>query len=142
MIKQVEEKENIIELFGSFPKKVIENLKIELEQVISKFIYGFIYVHNGKIIGYIVLRKWGGVYWLDTLVVSSDFRNRGVGKLLVEFTKKKCIEENITQLNVCTFYEENHSFFEKLEFIKIGELEGPFMPLDKKRVYLKWVVDF
>ena len=137
-IKPDDEK-SIKDLLSEFPQQIQENLNTELKQALNERVEGFVYVDDNQIAGYIVLRKWGGVYHLDTLVVKPALRGKGIGKALVQFSKEKCIEENIPQLNTCTFEPQNISFYQKLGFFYMGDLNGPFMPLEKKRSYFKWV---
>lgn len=141
MIRKLNEKdENTIkDLLCYFPKETQKNLHFELEQAIVNLVYGFVYVENNEIVGYIILRKFGGVYHIDTLVVNSSFQHKGIGKYLVEFAKEKCIKENIPQLNVCTFNKKNMLFYKKLGFVLMGKLKGPFIPLEKTRFYFKWL---
>ncbi len=140
MIRKVieEDRRAIVGLLSSFPKEVQPNLILELEQAWGSVVEGYIFSRADNVGGYMVLRLWGGVYHLDTLVVDNNQQGNGVGKSLVEFAKNRCIEMKIPQLNTCTFYQENIKFYEKVGFTVIGSLEGPFIPLDVKRTYLKW----
>jgi len=135
----IEKDRRIIEgLLSSFPEEVRPNLVLELEQALGSVVEGYVFSRDDNVSGYMVLRLWGGVYHLDTLVVDNNQQGNGVGKSLVEFAKNRCIDRKIPQLNTCTFYPENIKFYEKVGFTVIGSLEGPFIPLNVKRTYLKW----
>ncbi len=142
MIRQIEkfDKKAVKKLLNdNFPKEIQGNLNRELEDALSNLIQAFVYVEDKKVKGFMVVRPWGGVYHLDTLVVDFDSHGKGHGKSLVEFAKEKCIENNIPQLNTCTFEKDNTFFYKRLGFVHMGELNGPFLPLEKKRFYLKWI---
>jgi len=140
MIRKIkkQDKKEIIKLFKSFPSKIQNNLELELKQAISNLVEGFILIKEKEIVGYIILRTWGGVYNIDTLVIKKGFRGFGLGEDLIHFSKKLCIKENIPAIITKTFLKEVLPFYKKQGFKEIGQLQGSFVPLDKKRIYLKW----
>src|SRR3989344_3610204 len=67
--------------------KVLERSSREIQKVISSF---FVYEKNGKVIGCCSLEIYNQkLAEIRSLVVSSEYRNRGIGSILV----KKCLDE-------------------------------------------------
>ena len=76
---------------------------------------------NNRVIGFVTLYYFdvfhycGQVASIQELVVTEEFRGRGVGKALVEFVKKKIIEKHCHGLEVATDLWQSgaKSFYEK-----------------------------
>ena len=67
--------------------KVLERSSREIQKVISSF---FVYEKNGKVIGCCSLEIYNQkLAEIRSLVVSSEYRNRGIGSALV----KRCLDE-------------------------------------------------
>ena len=142
MIRRVEagDRERILKLLKeNFPEESYPFLVFELEEAIRGAVEGYVYEKGGIVLGYIVLRFFGGAYNIDTLVVDKDVRGKGYGSTLVSFAKEQCKSQNVRQVNVCTFFEDKIGFYKKQGFKEMGSLEGPFAPFEKKRTYLKWI---
>ena len=142
MIRKIESTdfERINNLITQFSEESVrKNLMLELQQSIDSVVEGYVLEEEGKLKGYLILRKWGGVYNLDTLIVEKNFQGMGFGKQLVEYAKRRCIDQKMPQITTRTFFVKNVEFYKRRGFVEIGVLNGPFVPLDKKRIYLKWV---
>lgn len=76
---------------------------------------------NNYVIGFVTLyymdvfHRSGQVMSIQELVVTEEFRGRGVGKALVEFVKRKAVEKHCNGLEVATDMWQSgaKSFYEK-----------------------------
>ena len=77
-----------------------------------------------KIAGVIILQLNGPFPgYVKSIVIDSDFSGKGLGRMLLEFAEKRIFEEyqNVF-LCVSSFNTEAKKFYEKLGYIKVGEL--------------------
>ena len=59
---------------------------------------------------------------VESFVVHSDYRSKGIGKVMMEFALKKCKEANCYKMCLSSnkVRERAHKFYEKLDFKKHG----------------------
>lgn len=89
---------------------------------------GFVAVHNNKVIGWIgvcqaIQIESAPCGEIRGLVVDHHYRNRGIGKMLVERAKLWCREKGIKKLRLrCNMKRtETHLFYRHLDFIEVKE---------------------
>ncbi len=93
--------------------KLLPRSEDELKEVIGSF---FVWVENGEIAGCCSLEIYSPkLAEIRSLVVSENFRNKGVGKILVEACSKRAKEQKVYKVLTIT---EQDSFFEKMGFSK------------------------
>lgn len=68
--------------------------------------------------------------YIDDVCVDSDFRKHGIGRILMDATKQKAIDEgcHICDLNVWTFNENAVKFYESCG-------------MTKQRIYMEYILD-
>lgn len=91
--------------------KVLQRSEQELADVISSF---FVYESDGTIVGCCSLEIYNRkLAEIRSLVVHDDFRNRGIGRQLVDACVKEAKEKNIYEVLSIT---DKVDFFEKRGF--------------------------
>jgi ribosomal protein S18 acetylase RimI-like enzyme len=88
---------------------------------------------NGKIIGSILCGHDGRKGFIYHTVVNEYYRDRGIGKKLVEKVIKSLEEETITKIGVLvnSDNESGNDFWESLGFEYFNDLNYRILPLDK-----------
>ncbi|MEA2116584.1 MAG: GNAT family N-acetyltransferase [Thermodesulfobacteriota bacterium] len=88
---------------------------------------------NGNIVGGILCGHDGRKGFIYHVVVKENYRERGIGKKLVEHVIKSLIEEKITKISVLV-NSDNISgidFWESLGFEYFNDLKYRILPLDE-----------
>jgi len=93
----------------------------------------YIFRIDGKIIGGILCGHDGRKAFIYHTVVHESFRDRGVGKKLLESVIKSLREENITKVGVLVNSDNisGNNFWESLGFEYFSNLNYRILPLDE-----------
>lgn len=76
---------------------------------------------ENELVGLIALKPdFGGVVFIDWLVVEKSHRGKGLGLLLLEETEKWALENKFHYLYLCTETEKNKEFYTKRGFRYVG----------------------
>lgn len=86
---------------------------------------------EGTPVGMCSLREYDGIRpdlvpWLGSLVVHPDFQKQGIGKLLIDATKKQAQAMGFQKLYLFTIQPTKSHYYERLGWTKIGgdQFEG------------------
>ena len=127
MIRKLElnDLEEVFELLNELYKNKIEySLFIEKykESLKDDKFYGIVAIENNKVVGVLISRlinrlvKKKNILFIDDLIVNEKYRNKGIGKLLIQVainyaTSKDCetveLTSYILNVNAHRFYENN-----------------------------------
>lgn len=79
-------------------------------------------VHQGELVGFIAgdIRRSEGVAWIATFCVSPEYRERGIGKLLLETCEKR-LPMNTIRLSVRASNQIAISLYENAGYSKVNE---------------------
>ena len=88
---------------------------------------------NGNIVGVILCGHDGRKGFIYHVVVKENYRERGIGKKLVEHVIKSLIEEKITKISVLVNSDNisGNDFWESLGFEYFNDLKYRILPLDE-----------
>ncbi len=89
----------------------------------DKLEHYFVIREQEKIVAAIGLEKYNGYGLLRSLAVSNKYRNRGLGKLLVEKLESYAEERDVKELYLLT--TSAASFFSELNYVRIDRGEAP-----------------
>ena len=80
------------------------------------FIYG--YFLEEKLVGAIYVNRRDNIYYIDDIVVSASYQNKGIGTLLIEYIEQKAFKDDINriELDVWSFNKKAIQFYEKNGF--------------------------
>lgn len=79
-------------------------------------------IADKKLIGLIVIKvEYGGVFFIDWLVVKKGYRKSGIGSLLIEETAKWAIINKYHYGYLFTESKSNINFYKKRGFIYVGK---------------------
>lgn len=82
--------------------------------------------HDGKFVGCYSMTKKGSLYWLTDMFVVPEFRNQGMGRMLVDHAIKDCNNVALhAQADVVPFYEKQ-GFQLGLKYERKGSHGGTF----------------
>jgi GNAT superfamily N-acetyltransferase len=86
-------------------------------------------VHQGKVIGGIVVFDWGdGHYHLDRLFVEPSYHNKGVGTQSMQFLEAT-YSARLWTLDTPVYATRNQHFYEKMGYVKTGTKDSDDVPL-------------
>lgn len=86
--------------------------------------FSFVIMDNNKIIGGMGgINEGDGKYYLGCIYVSLDYQNKGIGKLLLQHLDKSFPDAKQWHLETPHLSINNHHFYEKNGFVKVGETE-------------------
>lgn len=121
-------------------KGYLDELKQEMEDcLIQKKIQGYVLLKNNDLVGYISWREKIKVAYLETIVINTNYQNKGMGTKLLNYVLDCIKQKNIQIVNVVTdadnsnrktinFYLKNgfdisgcvdHEFFENTKQIHL-----------------------
>lgn len=112
-------KEDMIEIFNEMERKPEIYLNIVAE--VNGMVVGFI-----SVIFYKTLYHKGGTALINELVISNNYRGKGIGRLLVEKVKEEALKRGMDELEVGTEITNKRaqSFYKKCgfdeEFVLLG----------------------
>lgn len=78
----------------------------------------------GRVVGGIDGTSYWGRLHVENLFVTADWRGQGIGRRLMEMAEALARERGCLGINVDTFTFQAPGFYEKLGFLKIGEVHG------------------
>ncbi len=127
MIKKLELKdiEEVFELLNELYKNKIEHsifIEKYKESLKDDKFYGIVAIEDNKVVGVLIsqiinrLVKKRNILFIDDLIVNEKYRNKGIGKLLIQVainyaTSKDCetveLTSYILNVNAHRFYENN-----------------------------------
>jgi len=81
---------------------------------------------SGKVIGFVstvealALNLENGYIKVNALAVSSEFKHKGIGKMLVEQVEKRALERNVSLIGITSGFQRTdaHAFYEHLGYKK------------------------
>ncbi|MGY8916458.1 MAG: GNAT family N-acetyltransferase [Flavobacteriales bacterium] len=80
--------------------------------------------HNGKEIGFLVLKETFDEIYIENLLIEIDYQNLGIGKAVMEnIIEQANSEQKFIQLQVFKINNKARNFYVKLGFEKISETE-------------------
>jgi ribosomal protein S18 acetylase RimI-like enzyme len=88
---------------------------------------------KGRVVGGIDGTAYWGRLHVQNLHVDADWRGQGIGRRLMEMAEALARERGCHGINVDTFTFQAPGFYEKLGFLKIGEVHGYFK--DYRRIF-------
>ena len=91
---------------------------------------------NGNIIGGILCGHDGRKGFIYHVVIKENYRDRGIGKKLVEYVIKSLKEERITKISVLVNSDNisGNDFWESLGFEYFHDLKYKILPLDELNI--------
>ncbi len=115
-------------LEGASSGKVLKRSSEELKKVISCF---FVYEENGKIVGCCSLEIYSRkLAEIRSLVVSSEYKNRGIGSALVQRCLDKAKSKKIYQVLSVT---DRSGFFKRFGFrTEVNEKQAMFLNFNRE----------
>lgn len=112
-----------VSMYGHGPGKM-DSVKKEREFIINAEGNNFSYIllENGKIIGGIKgVDKGNGDFYLKCIYVTLEYQNKNVGGMIMKFLNNKFPNATTWTLETPYLSYRNHHFYEKHDFIKVGE---------------------
>ena len=87
---------------------------------------------NGKIIGWLRFGLfWDLIPFMNMLVIEEEYRNKGIGKKLVQCWEREMKKSNFTLVMTSSLSNENaQHFYRKLGYVDAGSLLLPKEPLE------------
>ncbi len=76
--------------------------------------------------------------WISGLYVEKEYRNLGIGKLLIDFGEKKVLSLGYCSLNLFIFENKLKKWYESLGYIEFKSdyfYDNPIVILNKKLLY-------
>ena len=95
------------------------------------FIYG--YFLEEKLVGAIYVNRRENIYYIDDIVVSASYQNKGIGTLLIKYIEQKAFKDDINRIELdvwsfnkkaIQFYEKNGFTLKTIRYEKIMKKEG------------------
>lgn len=116
--------------YGSFPPG-IDSIEWHKNQSKSKMYYKIIY--NAKIIGGIrIFNMKKGHYRLGAIFILPNYQNLGIGHRSIEFIENSYPDAKMWSLDTPYKSYNNHYFYEKHGYVKVGEIK----PDENREFYL------
>jgi GNAT superfamily N-acetyltransferase len=101
-------------------EKIIDGLRKECKALIGIFeefkphaLYAMV---ENKFAGGVVFEQHANILWIDAIWVEVNFRKQGVGKQLMEKANQFAIQNNLTEIQLNTYFKDSHDFFLFCEF--------------------------
>lgn len=81
-------------------------------------------VDEGKIIGGFYIYPYGeGHYEIVRLFIEPSYQDKGIGSMTMKYIEELFDDLEVLELEASDFREDNHKFYEKRGYVKIGEIQ-------------------